>query len=298
MYGKELGRGFAMRFAVWFTAGLLLAGCDKHPAKPVSRGDVALAGGRQSPAVMAQAQAKWFRGAPAPVAGVHLAYSHEVGVDVAGGAMAAHFVAARDRCVNEAALHCLLLHAELSGQQAELRVRLPHDQVAGFAEGLTQALPGESPGQVRVVRQATTAEDLGRPIADVAQRVAQLQQYLASLKSLGSRLTISVSDLVKIASETAQAQSQIEEVEAQQRELLLRVDTEELDVSFQELAPALAPHDPVAQVWGDSQELLRQNYADSLRFAIAALPWIPLGFIGLIALWIARRMVIGRRAQG
>ncbi len=267
-------------------------------------------------AAAAPAQAKaFFQGAAQQAPGMHLAYTHAIGLEVGGGALAAHFNAARDRCLNMPALHCLLLQSEIDtpsvagdgagpvgGERAlqgtaSLRVRLPHDQVVGFANALADALPGERPGLVRVLRQSTTAEDLGRPITDVNQRVSQLQDYLTSLKALGSRLTISVSDLVKIASETAQAQTQIEAAQAEQRDLAQRVDTEELDIDFQSAEPALPPKDPIDQVVADSQEILHENEADALRFAIAALPWVPVGFAGLIVLWIARRLIFGARRR-
>lgn len=256
----------------------------------------------------------WFQAAPQSSPGMHLAYTHQVGLEVAGAALQAHFVAARDGCLSNPALHCLLLSAQLgtppvvfatgrvggarseqAPASASLRVRLPHDQVAAYATTLTQPLPGETPGVVRVVRQSTTAEDLGRPIADVGQRVAQLQDYLASLKALGSRLTISVSDLVKIASETAQAQTQIEAAQAEQRDLAQQVATEALDVDYQEQAAPPQATDPIAQVVADSQAILRENMADALRVSIAGVPWLPVGLVALILAWIARRMLVGRR---
>ncbi len=282
-----------------------LAGCDRHAAPPAP---AAFAPTPPAPAAAPEEQARtpWFTPAPQQGPDMHMAYTHAVTLEVAEGALPAHFTAARDRCLAPSPLHCLLLHAELGAGgsyrrppqvSAALRVRLPHDQVAAYANALTAPLPGEAPGLVRVLRQSTTAEDLGRPVADVAQRVAQLSQYLASLKALGGRLTISVSDLVKIASETAQAQTEIETAQAQQRSLALQVDTEELDVDFEPQPPHATPVDPVSKVLDDSQEVLRQNAADALAFGIAAVPWIPVGLVGLILLAILRRVVVGRRAR-
>ena len=289
-------------------AGLLLcalAGCDRHAAPPAPAAS-AVATPAPAAAPEAQARTPWFTPAPQQGPDMHIAYTHAVTLEVAGSVLPAHFTAARDRCLADAALHCLLLHAELGtpgtgyGQppvSAELRVRLPHDQLAAYANALTAPLPGEAPGLVRVLRQSTTAEDLGRPVADVAQRVAQLSQYLASLKALGARLTISVSDLVKIASETAQAQTEIETAQAQQRTLALQVDTEALDVDFQPQPPHAAPVDPVTRVLDGAQDVLRQNAADALAFGIAAVPWIPVALVALILLAILRRVVVGRRAR-
>ena len=175
-------------------------------------------------------------------------------------------------------------------------MRLPHDQIAPFTNALTDRLPAETSDLVQVIRQSSTAEDLGQPVADAGQRVAQLTDYLASLKVLGGRLTLSVADQVKIAGETAQAQTQLEEAQARQRELALRVDTEELDVDFAD-KKFVQDADPIPRVLEGAQESLRQNAAEALQFSIASLPWVPVVFVGLVVLWIARRVVFGRRLR-
>jgi hypothetical protein len=271
------------------TAVALGAGCDRKPSTPQN---VVPAQTRAAAAPAPVAGKPLFANAPQPP-GLHLAYTHAIGLELPEASLAAHFDAAKERCLNTAALHCLLLEAQIGqprytprGQEAHLsaslRVRLPHDQLAAFGNALTDPLPGEAPGLVHVIRQSTTAEDLGRPIADVTQRVAQLRTYLDSLKALEGRLTISVSDLVKIASETTQAQTQIEEAEATQRELSLRVDTEELDVDFDSQPPAQAAIDPVAQVRADSETIFRENLAEMARFSIAAAAWAPVALVGLL----------------
>ena len=293
-----------MRVWAWLMAVLVVAGCDRQPgagrmATPAPASAAAPSGGRLS---LAGAQIG---------PGLHLAYTHDIGLELPGDVLAAHFAASRDTCVNDAALHCLLLHAEIGPPHmaysqrgagslvvASLQVRLPHDQVARFSAALTAPLPGEAAGLVRVVQQASTADDLGQPVADAAQRVGELTGYLASLKVLGARLTISVSDQVKVAEETARAQTQLEEAQVRQRELSLRTDTEELDVEFSAAVPAVAPApDPVTLVLAGAQDSLRRNAADALAFGIAALPWVPVGVVGLVVLWVARRVVFGRRAR-
>ncbi len=300
-------------FSYVFVASVALAGCKRQAETLVAPKQSSIVPDAAPAPVMDPIVPKaWFQGAPPQSPGLRLAYTHAVGLEIGGGALAAHFSAARDRCLSTPALHCLLLQADLETpgpafdgtvgrpspprmQSASLRVRLPHDQIVGFANALTDPLPGEKPGLARVVRQSTTAENLTQPISDVAQRVAQQQDYLNSLKSLGSRLTISVSDLVKIASETAQAQTQIEQAQAEQRNLALQVDTEELDVTFEQPQEAVATPDPIDQVKVEARDILDANVADALRFAIAAVPWIPVGLVGLLVLFIARRALFGRR---
>ncbi len=293
--------------AVLIVAALVAVACDRvpwarQPAPPPPPAAAPMAAAPPEAAAKA-----WFTPSPQQQPGMHLAYTHAVELQVGGGALRAHFTAARDRCLNSPALHCLMLHASIARPQtydgrpateaASLQVRLPHDQVTPFASALTDALPGEKAGLVRVLSQSTDAEDLSRPVADVAQRTTQLSDYLASLKALGGRLTISVSDLVKIAGETAQAQSQIEAAQAEQRDLSLRVDTESLNVSFAEPAPPVVVQDPIDQTWSQATDILRTNAAAVLQVSIAVLPWLPLALLGLLLLPLLRRLIFGRRPR-
>ncbi len=98
-------------------------------------------------------------------------------------------------------------------------VRLPHEAVAPFTQALTAPLPGERPGDVVVRSRATQAEDLRRPIADGARRLAQFTGYRARLTALAARPDIHVDDLIKLAGQLAEMQSRIEAADAEQRTL-------------------------------------------------------------------------------
>ena len=294
----------SMRVLACFGLAMVLAGCDRQTdaseqMRAPAEGRALPEAAGEAPLIKAQAGA-----------GLHLAYTHEIGLELPGKLLVAHFDAARDRCANDAALHCLLMHAEIGPSRAaytqqapgpprtaSLQVRLSHDLVTDFAASLTRSLPGEAAGVVRVVRQASTADDLGQPVADAGQVVAQLTSYLAALKVLGARLTISVSDQVKVAEETARAQTQLEEAQARQRELALRVDTEEVDVVFTAARPVVQAADPVTQVLAGAQDSLRRNAAEALAFGIAAVPWVPVGIAGLLLLWVVRRVMFGRSVR-
>ena len=310
MSPSDSGRATALCLA--FLA--VLSGCDRKPAAmQAMRHAAPIAMAAAAPARFAAkattpATPNWFtEGAPQGAA-LNLAYSHQVGLQVAGGAITAHFDAARDRCLNTAALHCIQLNADFSTvppsgapesqaprHEGSLSLRLPHDQIAGYAASLTAPLPGEPAGLVTVIRQSMSAEDLSQPVADIGQRVAQLQSYLAGLKSLGERLTIGVGDLVKIAGETAQTQTEIEAAQAEQRNLSLRVNTETLDITFSEPAPPPPTPDPIAESWTTARETFARSAANALDVAIAAIPWIPLAILGLILLWIIRILLFGQR---
>lgn len=260
-----------------------------------------------------RAQNAWFAGAPRQGAGMHLAYKHAVGIEVERASLDRHFVAVRDRCVNEAALHCVLLSASTVGdgsereaiqgawQRASLDLRLPHDMIVPFVNSLTNPLPGESAGVARVRRQSTSAEDLGQPVADVARRLAQLANYRDRLQTLAARADVRVDDLIKIAGEMSQVQTQLEAADAEQRELALRVDTEELTIAFEEPIGENA-FDAVRNAWARGAETFDNSMANAIEFAISAIPWLPLVALLALAARAARRFVFGgaraRRAAG
>jgi hypothetical protein len=286
----------------------LLAACDRKPSVPERPAR------RAAPMIAAAAKKEpptgenWFTQAAGSGQSLGLAYTHAVGLEITGGAITTHFDAARDNCLKNPLLHCILLRADFTTlpagndaaplrHEGNLAVRLPHDQIAGFAASLTQPLQGEPAGLVRVTRQAMTADDLSAPIADIGQRVAQLQSYLTSLKALGDRLTIGVADLVKIASETSRTQTEIEAAQFAQRNLSQQVNTEELDISFAEPAPLPPAADPIAQSWSGARATFNRNVAAALDAAIAAAPWVPLALLGIILLWVARLVLFGRRRK-
>jgi hypothetical protein len=277
----------------WLAIVLCLAACSsKHTERTTKSAD--------TPA----AQSAWFAGAPRQGAGMHLAYKHSIGIEVARASLRRHFVAARDRCINEAALHCVLLSASSNGTgmerdaaeesraSASLHLRLPHDFIVPFVNALTSPLPGEPPGVAQVRQQSTTAEDLGQPIADVQRRLAQLTDYRDRLQTLEKRPDIHVDDLIKIAGEMSQVQTQLEAADAEKHELAERVDTEELDIAFDEPVREGA-FEAVRMAWARGAETFSFSMATAIEFSIAAIPWLPLLALLMLTARAARRFVFG-----
>ena len=234
-----------------------------------------------------------------------MAYTHHVGLEVPNASLAQHVARARERCVNEPALQCVLLAASTNQTRqfregdihtGALHMRLPHAVIVPFVNALTQPLPGEGAGAVQVLRQSTDAEDLGQPIADAEKRHAQLTEYRDRLHALAARPDIHVDDLIKIASELSQVQSQLEAADGQQRDLATRVDTEELYVDYSTPNDPGAA-DPIHQAWANGAETFANNAGAALEFSIASLPWLPLAALALFALRLARRLVIGRASR-
>jgi hypothetical protein len=227
----------------------------------------------------------------APVAGTesHLAYHHDLALEMAPAGVEPRFDRARDACLNDAALNCTLVRADLhmgdadKGQlpNASLEVRIPHAGVASFEAGLSAALPGQPGMDAIVVSRTTTADDLTAAIADVDRRQAQLSDYRDRLTALAQRPDAKVDDLVKIEGELSSVQSQLEAIAAQKAGLTQRVATETLAVAFQSREGALGPAAPIRQAWHRAGQDLGRSAGKALTFAIESLPWLPVIAIGL-----------------
>jgi uncharacterized protein YceK len=223
--------------------------------------------------------------------GAKLAYRHQLGLEMSGVSVSPRFERARDRCLKDAELGCVVLEASInlagswSQPQASLRVRLPHPAVEPFERSLQEPLPGEKSGDPLVRSKSTTAEDLAQAIADADRRLAQLTDYRDRLAALLKRPDAKVEDLIKVQSELSTTQSQIEAITEQKRQLDERVATEILAITFAAHPTFGEPRNPIADVWHDGTRLLGQSAANALRFVIEIIPWVPVILVaaGLLA---------------
>lgn len=232
-----------------------------------------------------------------------LAYRHELTIGLSPDQVSRHFAASRDRCLNEAGLRCVLVRSSVSEGKdagarpfAQLEVRLPHESVPAFVAFVTSPLPGQAPGDVILRDQSTRSEDLTQSIADTSRRLAQLTDYRDRLNGLSARSDTRVEDLIKIANELSQVQSQIEELEGKRRGLEERVATEIVSVSFRSDWTRESAFLPVRNAWEKSGRTLGESAGAALRFAVASLPWLPvLALVVLMIRWVWR--LRGRKRQ-
>ncbi|MCJ2080462.1 DUF4349 domain-containing protein [Methylobacterium sp. J-090] len=233
-----------------------------------------------------------------------LAFTHDLTIGLPPDRVAAHFTAARDRCASDTGLGCVLVSSSiddgprpLGRPQAHLQVRLPHVSVSAYVAFLTAPLPGETAGDVVLRRQATRADDLTTPIEDGERRLAQLAAYRGRLDELAAKPDTRVEDLIRIAGELSQVQSQIEATEARQRGLQQRVDTEIVSVSFRSDGARAGAFAPVEEAWSQAGRTFGASAGDALRFAVASLPWLPVAAIGLLLVRVLWRLRRRRRAR-
>jgi hypothetical protein len=231
-----------------------------------------------------------------------LAYTHSMALEMAPDKVKPRFERARDLCLNNAALHCSLVHASIqlgsaetsSPPSAEMGVRLPHDQIAKFEQSLLSPLPGEDKGQPILTQSTTDAEDLTYAIADGDRRLKQAIDYRDRLTALAQHAGAKVEDLIQIEEKLSEVQSQIEEMTASQRQLNQRVDTEVLNISLSATQTIASVRSPLARAWSEAGEVLGESAASAFTFIVSALPWIPLIALGLWILTLLWKLVRGR----
>jgi len=213
-----------------------------------------------------------------PTPGVKLAYSHQLDLQMPPAAVEPRFMRARAACLEDPAFTCLLLGANLRGgsgyPQAELTLRLPHGQVDAFEARVLAPLPDEAPEAIEIVSRSTEAEDLSQAMLDVERRLSQRTQYRDRLLDLAKRSDAKVEDLIKVESELATVQSEIEALSAQQQHLNDQVATEKLTIAFAARQSLVARENPIVEVWHESAGLFSRNVADALCAMIMTLPWL------------------------
>jgi hypothetical protein len=264
-----------MRISLAFFLLLLpvLAGCDEKVPDPPNRTAQSSPAPRDYVATVLKPDGV----KPLP-AGVKLAYSHQLNLEMPPANVEPRFARARAACLEDPAFNCLLLGANLrSGfgyPQADLTLRLPHDQVDAFEQRVLAPLPGEAPDALGIVSRSTEAEDLNQAMLDVERRLAQQTQYRDRLLELAKRSDAKVEDLIKVESELATVQSEIETLTAQQQHLNDQVATEKLTIAFAARQSLAAQENPIVEVWHDAAGLFSRNVAEALRAMIMTLPWL------------------------
>jgi hypothetical protein len=234
-----------------------------------------------------------------------LAYSHDLTLEMAARTVAPRFERTRTACLEEAVLNCSLVHASIyigdpntgAPPEAELSVRLPHDQIAAFEKILFARLPGEGEGEPLLRQRSTEAEDLTYAIADIDRRLAQAVDYRERLLALSKQSGAKVADLIQIEEKLSEVQSDIERMTADQRGMNLRVDTELLNVEMSAHASLTVASSPLAEAWRNAARVLGRSAAAAFTFLVVAVPWLPLVALAGYLLSLLWRLVRRRRAQ-
>lgn len=226
----------------------------------------------------------------------NLAFTNTLTLGMPAESVEPRFARARDACMNNAELKCVLIEASLnldsgdnSWHRATLRLRLPHESVKVFENNLMSPLEGEKPGSVGVRDRATRADDLTHDVADTEARLQQLASYRLSLESLLSKPGAKIEDLLKIRKELADTQSQIEQMSAQKRNLSERIETELFIVNLQTAEGMGDNLSEIRKAWKKSGETFGSSAGAAIRFFFGLLPWLPVIFLAFYGLHLFLR---------
>lgn len=233
-----------------------------------------------------------------------MAYSHSMQLVMPPATVEPHFTRARDFCLQNAALNCILIAGSANAgdenaQQppsAQLTVTLPHDQVAVFEKAVLAPLAGQAKTDIVVRQQSTQAENLTQQVTDIDRRVSQLSSYRDRLTAIAERSNIKASDLIELEEKISELQSELDQLASSKLQIVERVTRERLDISFIAQVSLTDTGRPVSQAWDQSFEVLGQSASTVLLLVVGLLPWIPLALLVWLVVALIRRSMKRRRA--
>lgn len=195
-----------------------------------------------------------------------MARRHHVQIEAAGSALQTRYAQTVTYCEQSAS--CTLIQSTLNSgpyASAHVEVRLAPSAVDALIEVATQGVTLLSRGQ--------SAQDLAVAIGESEELLAMLRQYLKDLQALRETAKRDVDALIRLASETASAQSRLEAAEQRRARLQRRIDTDVVWIQFS--------HPAHADVWRPINEAfkqfvgrLAQGVGDMISTVAVVLPWL------------------------
>lgn len=269
---------------------LVLAGCDK----PSAEHEVELEMPRPTNAVM-MAPPPPFVPPPEIIIGGRspnalFSLQHDLTLAMPHDAVAARFAAARDACLKDKALSCVLTSASLTIERrvsARLSVALPHEKVALFEKRLMARLPQDGSGAAEVTSRSTSTENETAAAADIDRQLAQAKAYRDQLEELAKRPNLTVDEVIKIHSELKEAQDAVDTAEAAKRASDSKIVLERMNISLEEAVVPVATS-PFDGFWKNARDVFTASVADMALRLVNVLPWLPLA---LLLAWLAARFM-------
>jgi hypothetical protein len=225
-----------------------------------------------------------------------LAYAHEVSLEVERDQIATRVHALRAACVADTKSACTILEVSVNDGEGYAGGRIKMRLAPAGVDALVQIASVDA----QVTERRTSAEDLAQPLADVARQLAMLNAYRERLSGLLARKESSVSDLIAVAKELANTQTQIEALASQNAQLRQRVDTDLLTMIWR--VPAVQARSAESPV-GDALSAFGANFREAIGNVIGFLaqlvPWLVIGLPSLVLLrmfwrwtgnWLSRKV--------
>ena len=223
--------------------------------------------------------------APKKTAAKYLAYVHNLEVELESKALVdAHnqLIAA---CQKDAEYSCLVLDVSLrtgDRSQSKIQLRVKSEGLHHFSNIVSK--------EGRVLSNSTSAVDLADRIVDNLKRIEMLESYRAKLIALEARPNADLDSLMKIASELATVQSDLEFAQGRKSKLLTRVERDVLNIKMTTPYSASISNPIVDSVVSFTDEL-SYGVASVISASAFIFPWlIFLLLLFVFIRWIFRRM--------
>jgi hypothetical protein len=204
----------------------------------------------------------------------YLAYEHNVSIEVDEANLESSFQNTLKKCAEDAEHACEIHNSNLNTgdyPSAEIRVRIKKEGVAGFIQAASE--------NNKVIQQNVSAEDLAAPIMDNEKRLKMLESYQNKLIELESRSAKDIDSLIKVSSEIAKTQSELEAAKGENEFLMKRINLDIVSISFQ-TDPEDSILEPIGEAFEDFAHNLSQGIATAVTVIAYLIPWI-LILIGL-----------------
>jgi hypothetical protein len=205
-----------------------------------------------------------------------LAYTHEIQIEISRDHLSEQLDAVKNACINDTVDSCTILSINSSNDinipSGYISMRLSPKRVDDMIN-----LAGQ---HGKVASLSTSAEDLAPQMNDTANRLASLNSYRDRLNGFMTKRDMPATQLITIARELSDTQTQIDELSRTQAGLKHRIDTDLLNIRFS------VPSTEYRQQQTPIADSLRE-FGDHFRIAIAGvidffayvLPWIPVIFL-------------------
>jgi len=198
----------------------------------------------------------------------YLALEHRATVDMPEDTIATAFDATIQACGVEVAWGCAVLESQLTRGEtvrAHVRVRL---KPAGVEPLILLAAKYGA-----IETRSTQAEDLAKPIIDAEKRPAMLNGYMVDLARLRQQSRADVDALIKVTSEIAKTQSEIEALTGEHAQLRQRVELQVLELVFFS-ERSLSFFAPISSAFGDFGSDLSSGIGQTISGLAYLLPWL------------------------
>ena len=221
----------------------------------------------------------------------YLAYSHDFSVELPNAQVQPIYEQLLTACNTDEQFACVVVQSSIaSGEfsRANLKLRV---QSAGI-KPLLQLLASQG----QLVKQTTSAEDLSNAVVDNEKRIEMLLSYRTRLQALELQQSTDIDTLMKIASELATVQTDIEYAQGKKRNLLQRIKKDFLSIELYAKRQHIKQSfwQPITQAFDGLGHDIGLGISYLLTFLVYAVFWVPAIFIFLLVIRIFWRFIFKR----